>query len=72
MPVRNLSQIVLDWNKRYPVGTSVYVTINDEGARIVRKIKKEACVLNGRKAVVWIDGIRDPYDLDMVRPVKKR
>ncbi len=71
MPIRNLNEEVLKWNAKYPVGTSVDVILGS-GTQMRMKTRTEARVLNGRKAVVWLAGVRNPFDLSMIRPLKRR
>lgn len=71
MVKRSPIQLILEWNDKYPVGTPVYVTYPSGGKRKM-KTRAEARLLNGRKAVIWVHGTRDPVELEMVEPVKKR
>ncbi|NQT74760.1 MAG: hypothetical protein HQ553_18635 [Chloroflexi bacterium] len=44
----------------------------ESGARIRMKTPTEARVLNGRKAMVWLAGVRNSFDLSMIMPLKRR
>jgi|BarGraIncu00421A_1022006.scaffolds.fasta_scaffold142198_2 hypothetical protein len=58
--------MVKDWNEKYPVGTVVIVTKDDE-TEVLTKTVHAATVVGGT-AVAWLEAISGCYDLDRVRP----
>jgi len=59
-------KLVREWNEKYPVGTPVIVTKDDE-TEIRAVTTHEATMLGGHTAVAWLKDIRGCYSLERVR-----
>lgn len=64
--IKRQEKLVREWNEKYPVGTPVIVTKDDE-TEIRTLTRSKATMLGGHTAVVWIEGITGCYDLERVR-----
>lgn len=65
-----LSQQVTDFNKRFPIGTSVrYWTRSKNEPAKLSKTRTHAEVLSGHSSVVWVDGYPACIALNLVEPV---
>ncbi|MCX7071185.1 MAG: hypothetical protein NTW01_09355 [Gammaproteobacteria bacterium] len=54
------------WNAEHPVGTPVYVRL-DNGTEMETTTRSKAQVLSGHSAVIWLEGITGCYLLDRCR-----
>jgi hypothetical protein len=61
---------VREWNRKYPVGTTVEV-LKDDGARHRGKTLWPASMMGERVAVAWVEGISGAYRLNRVRAVSE-
>lgn len=59
-----LQKKVEDWNRRYPVGTSVFA----EGYETELETRSEAIILFGRRAAIYLNGFHGYFPLDEVTP----
>jgi hypothetical protein len=66
MKNKNVSDVVREWNAKYPVGTPVLVT-RDNGEVLDTVTRSVAWELCGHAAVMVV-GISGGYDLERVRP----
>lgn len=63
---KHQEKLVREWNEKYPVGTPVIVTKDDETE--VRTVTvHEATMLGGHTAVAWLKDISGCYALERVR-----
>lgn len=55
-----------EWNDRYPVGQSVYVT-EDDGSLSVSQTRSKAWELGSGQAVISVDNRTGSYSLDRIK-----
>ena len=56
------------FNAANPVGSSVFVRLDNNPEPFATKTRSEAQVLSGHSAVIWLDGVTGCYLLDRVTP----
>ena len=66
--IKQQEKLVREWNEKYPVGTPVIVT-KDDDTEIRTVTTHEATMLGGHTAVAWLKDISGCYSLDRVRAV---
>ncbi|NSW52189.1 MAG: hypothetical protein HPY85_06770 [Anaerolineae bacterium] len=65
---RQQEKMVAAWNARYPVGTSVAVTMDD--GNVFRTVtRSQAEMLSGETAVIWVENIQGCYLLERVKAI---
>jgi len=60
-----LEHQIAEFNRRYPVGTTVCVEL-DSGERRTTITRSAAQILGGHSPVIWLEGVRGCYLLDRV------
>lgn len=68
---RDPMRLVMEWNRKYPIGTDVYL-VYPSGAKQRRRTRSTAILRNGREAIIQLERSSRFFPLEWIDPVRKR